>query len=30
VRGTLSSPWDLETDDEIAAATSATATEGTF
>lgn len=28
VRGTLSSPWDLETDDEIAAATSATATEG--
>jgi 3-isopropylmalate/(R)-2-methylmalate dehydratase large subunit len=30
VRGTLSGPWDLETDDEIAAATSATATEGTF
>lgn len=30
VRGTLSSPWDLETDDEIVAATSATATEGTF
>ncbi|WP_412871831.1 3-isopropylmalate dehydratase large subunit [Curtobacterium flaccumfaciens] len=30
VRGTLSSPWDLETDDEIAAATAATATEGTF
>ncbi|PZE38123.1 3-isopropylmalate dehydratase large subunit [Curtobacterium sp. MCSS17_006] len=30
VRGTLSSPWDLETDDEIAAATSATATDGTF
>ncbi|OII08413.1 3-isopropylmalate dehydratase large subunit [Curtobacterium sp. MCBA15_005] len=30
VRGTLSSPWDLETDDEIAAATSATATEGNF
>ncbi|MBT1584803.1 3-isopropylmalate dehydratase large subunit [Curtobacterium flaccumfaciens] len=30
VRGTLSSPWDLETDDEIAAATSATATEGSF
>ncbi|UWD77999.1 3-isopropylmalate dehydratase large subunit [Curtobacterium flaccumfaciens] len=30
VRGTLSSPWDLETDDEIAVATSAAATEGTF